>query len=167
MNRIKDDEEVYTLTDVDMGINEADLALTVSTEAAPISDLKFTTAAQYMQQGWREQVPDQGMDTEPLANIPSTHYPSDDLVQSALDFDLGYIGKDDPALSESADINVDAQIQLINGGIDYLIHNMKGELDLSDNNLGRSAHYVNLTDDQAKWLFHFGCINAYKKGNGL
>ena len=155
----KDDEEVYTmkdsnvytLTNTDMGIDEADLAISVADEDSPIMDLKFTTAESYMEHEWGIR-PDDPMDTD---------YPD------SLDIDLGYMGNDDSLPDVTPELNIDAQIQLINSGLDYLIENMKRDITLTPNNLGRSAHYVSLTDEQALWLFQFGCINAYKKGNGL
>ncbi len=73
----------------------------------------------------------------------------------------------DGSANITMDISEEAQVMLMKGGLQYLIDEMsmtdKVKV-LSPNEFTGEANTWEITDEDRNWLFHFGFIDAVKKG---
>jgi len=73
----------------------------------------------------------------------------------------------DGSANVTMDISEEAQVMLMKGGLQYLIDEMAMTdkvIVLSPNEFTGEAKTWELTDENRNWLFHFGFIDALKRG---
>jgi len=73
----------------------------------------------------------------------------------------------DGSANITMDISEEAQVMLMKGGLQYLIDEMAMTdkvIVLSPNEFSGEAKTWELTDENRNWLFHFGFIDALKRG---
>jgi len=82
-------------------------------------------------------------------------------------FNIEVIDNPDGSANVTMDLDNDIQTSLMKQGLEYLIEEM-GKTDdvkvLSPNEFEGEASTWELSDDDRNWLFHFGFINALRKG---